>query len=382
MSDTKVNFIFAVLFSVALACGLFAQEAKVYNSFHPGDLWLDNNGIHINAHGGGILFRDGSYYWFGEHKISGRQGNKAQVGVHCYSSTDLYNWKDEGIALSVDTTDENSEITKGCVIERPKVVFNEKTKKYVMWFHLELKGQGYSAARCGVAVSDNVTGPYQYLRSYRPNPNKWPVNATEKDTTIPEGGDTTLLKLSGNERAAAGYYLRRDYPFGQMSRDMTVFVDDDGKAYLIYASEENYTMHIAELSPDYTSFTGKWYRLFPGGHREAPAIFKRNGIYYLITSGCTGWAPNAARFAVAPSLFGPWEEKGNPCIGKESEITFNSQSAFVLPVRNKKDAFIFMADRWKPENPIDGRYVWLPIEFIDDGIRIQWSDEWSLDFFD
>jgi len=227
-----------ILLSVIFSCTLSAQEKGNYQNFRPGKLWCDNNGKHINAHGGGILYQNGIYYWFGERKVAGRLGNTAQVGVHCYSSTDLYNWKDEGIVLSVDTTNESSEIAKGCIIERPKVIYNDKSKKYVMWFHLELKGMGYSAARCGVAVAEKVTGPYTYLGSYRPNPGKWPINATERDTTIADGGDSTLLKLSGKNRAIAGYYLRRDYPVGQMSRDMTVFKDDDGKVYLIYASEE------------------------------------------------------------------------------------------------------------------------------------------------
>lgn len=373
------EIIFYVIIALLTSYNLKAQET-IYKNFHPGELWLDNNGVHINAHGGGILYYNGTYYWFGEHKIEGVAGNKAQVGVHCYSSKDLYNWKDEGIALSVDTLNESSEITKGCILERPKVVFNKKTGKFVMWFHLELKGQGYSSARCGVAIADNVTGPFKYLRSYRPNAYKWPINVTPIDT-VPAIGDSTLLKIDGKDRAIAGYYLRRDYPVGQMARDMTIF-EDDGKAYLIYASEENYTMHIAELSDDYTTFTGKWCRILPGGHNEAPAMFKINGKYYLITSGCTGWAPNAARSAVASTIWGPWKELGNPCVGDNSDITFNSQSTFVLKVQGKKDAFIFMADRWNPSNAIDGRYVWLPINFSEDKIQIKWMDEWDLSYFD
>ena len=68
----------------------------------PGAIWQDNNGRHINAHGGGILYHDGRYYWFGEHKTEGEGGNRANVGVHCYSSKNLYDWRDEGIALAVD----------------------------------------------------------------------------------------------------------------------------------------------------------------------------------------------------------------------------------------------------------------------------------------
>ena len=381
LHEISLQVIIVLIVTIFTNDFLIAQQT-VYKDFHPGQIWLDNNGKHINAHGGGILYKDGIYYWFGEHKIAGRIGNSAQVGVHCYSSKDLYNWKDEGIALSVDTLDESSEITKGCVLERPKVVFNKKAGKYVMWFHLELKGQGYSAARCGVAIADNVTGPFKYIRSYRPNAYKWPINAAAKDTLPAAGGDSTLLKIDGKERAIAGYYLRRDYPVGQMARDMTIYQDDDGKAYLIYASEENYTMNISELSDDYTSFTGKWLRLLPGGHNEAPAMFKVDGKYYLITSGCTGWAPNAARSAVATSIWGPWKELGNPCVGEDSDLTFHSQSTYALKVWGKKNAFIFMADRWMPQNPIDGRYIWLPIEFSDGKIVLKWRDEWNLNFFD
>ncbi len=33
-------------------------------AFKPGEIWQDNNGVHINAHGGGVLFHEGTYYWF------------------------------------------------------------------------------------------------------------------------------------------------------------------------------------------------------------------------------------------------------------------------------------------------------------------------------
>ena len=91
---------------IGLLCLCVACQRKDL-SFKPGEVWLDDKGVHINAHGGGILRIGDTYYWFGEHKTEGSAGNLAQVGVHCYSSKDLYNWKDEGIALSVvldDTT--------------------------------------------------------------------------------------------------------------------------------------------------------------------------------------------------------------------------------------------------------------------------------------
>lgn len=97
-----------------------------------------------------------------------------------------------------------------------------------------------------------------------------------------------------------------------MARDMNLFVDDDGIAYHIYSSEENSTLHISQLTDDYTSYSGKYARFFPGRFMEAPALFKQKGKYYLIMSGCTGWAPNAGRSAVASSIWGPWKELENP----------------------------------------------------------------------
>ena len=357
-----------------------SRKKSGYQNFHPGKTWYDADSVHINAHGGGILFHKGTYYWFGEHKTSGRGGNTALVGIRCYSSKDLYNWENEGVALaSVD--DPDSEIVKGAVMERPKVIYNKKTGKFVMWFHLELKGQGYSAARTGVAVSDNVTGPYKYLRSYRPNAGVWPMNAGEEMKTTGFSDSLKWWTPKWGRAVDDGLFVKRDFEKGQMSRDMNLFVDDDGTAYHIHSSEENLTLHISELSADYTSFTDRWTRLFPGGHNEAPALFKRKGKYYLITSGCTGWDPNAARSFVSDSIWGPWQQLGNPCVGDGAELTFQSQSTSVLPVNGKEDAFIFMADRWKPQNPIDGRYVWLPIEFQEDKPTLKWRDEWDLSVF-
>ena len=372
-----------LIFILAVLTGFKVSKAEVPSTFKPGQVWKDTNGNLINAHGGGFLFHNGKYYWYGEHKIAGAEGNKAMVGVHCYSSGDLYNWADEGIALHVAKDDLNSPITEGCVIERPKVIFNSKTGKFVMWFHLELKGQGYSAAQTGVAISDHATGPFTFIKASRADIQAWPVDMSEaqKKQTIQE----KELKEWSPEWLNAikeGMLVRRDFEKGQMSRDMTLFVDDDGKAYHIHASEENLTMHISELTEDYTSFTGKYTRVFPAGHNEAPAVFKHNGKYYMITSGCTGWAPNAARCAVSESIWGPWKELGNPCVGDYSDLTFHSQSTYVIPVQGKRDAFVFVADRWRPENPIDGRYVFLPVFFDSDKKPVlRWFDEWDLNCF-
>lgn len=358
-------------------------------SFKPGKPWLDDNGIHINAHGGGLMHHEGTYYWYGEHKIGGTAGNVAHVGVHVYSSKDLYNWKDEGIALKI-SDDPNSDIVNGCIIERPKVIYNAKTKKFVMWFHLEKKNIGYSTAASGVAVSDSPAGPFTYLRSLRPNAGVWPVNVT------PEQKDPeSIAKAKGKHFGGGPNKEQKNYNLlgahfkgGQMARDMTLFIDDDGTAYHIYSSEHNGTLHISKLTDDYLRHAGEFARVFPNRWMEAPAICKRDGKYYLIASGCTGWWPNAARSAVADNIFGPWKELGNPCVGTNPQNklgpgkTFGGQSTYILPVQGIKGAYIAMFDIWRPNNAIDGRYVWLPIDFTEEGIKIEWRDEWDLSTFE
>jgi len=363
---------------ISFVCSfVFSQN----NSFVPGKQWKDTDGVHINAHGGGILFIDGMYYWYGEYKTSGRAGNVSLEGISCYTSKDLYNWHNEGIVLKVEQ-DSNSEITKGCVMERPKVIFNKKTGKYVMWFHLELKGQGYNAAKAAVAISDSPKGPFKFKKSYRPNKGAWPIDFKD-EFKIPGNNEAALKSWSPQWLTAIknGMLVRKDFDKGQMSRDMTVYVDDDEKAYLIHSSEENLTLHISELTDDYLDFTEKWTRVAPAGHNEAPAIFKKDGVYYMITSGCTGWEPNEARSFSAKSIWGPWESLGNPGVGKDASLTFHSQSTYILPVPGKKDQFIFMADRWKPENAIEGSYVWLPISFSNGKPVLKWFDQWSLASF-
>lgn len=287
--------------------------------------WKDTDGHFINAHGAGILSYNGTYYLFGEIKkgktrlVPGQPWEDYRVdagGVSCYSSKDLRRWQYLGVALAPETTDTSSDLYTDRVIERPKVIFNRETGKFVMWMHIDKAD--YSYARAGVAISDRPEGPYRYMGSVRPN--------------------------------------------GQISRDMTIFGDDDGKAYLVYTSENNNTLHVTRLSEDYLSVTPAFNRILAGQRREAPAVFKQGGKYYLITSLCSGWDPNAAAYAVADDMMGNWTPMGNPCRGTDSATTFHAQSTFVLPLKGKSNIFVFMADRWNKTDLESSGYIWLPLE--------------------
>lgn len=336
----------AASFAIILLAAASHMRGANAPVFRPGEVWLDTAGKPINAHGGGMLFHDGTYYWYGENK-DGRtwlpestkawEGYRVDVtGIRCYSSKDLLQWQDEGLVLKPVPGDSSHDLHPSKVCERPKVVFNRRTKKFVMWMHID--SEDYKAARAGVAIANQPTGPFTYIESVRAE--------------------------------------------GQDSRDQTLFLDDDGKAYRVYSSENNDTTYISLLTDDYLKHSGKFARVFEKRRMEAQVIFKHAGKYWFIASGCTAWDPNPARSAVADSIWGPWTELGNPCHGQDAARTFGGQSTFVFPVAGKENAFIFMADRWNKTNLVDSRYLWLPLRFTGNQPVVEWSAEWNLSVFD
>ena len=245
-----------------------------------GVIWQDIDGNDIQAHGGCIIEHEGVYYWYGEHKggdnktarfVSGATVSRVDViGISCYSSRDLVNWKYEGLVFESEKDDATSYIHTSKVMERPKVIYNEKNDNFVLWMHID--SADYTFAGVGVAVSKSPKGPFELKRISIPN--------------------------------------CRD------SRDMTIFKDVDGIVYLVHSSDWNKTLNIARLNDNYDDTDGFYQSVLIDQEREAPALFFKNGMYYMITSGCTGWDPNAALFATCRHLLGKWKLIDNPCIGE------------------------------------------------------------------
>lgn len=296
-----------------------------------GTIWQDINGNDIQAHGGCILFHEGVYYWYGEHKGADNCPRRFQVdaiGISCYSSTDLLNWKYEGLVFESNKDDPESMIHYSKVMERPKVLYNSKNRQFVLWMHIDRRD--YTYAGVGIAVSDSPTGRF-----------------TLQKITVPNRCD---------------------------SRDMTLFKDTDGSAYLIHSSDWNKTLCIAKLNDGYTDLDGWYVTALIDQEREAPALFFCDGMYYMISSGCTGWHPNPALYAQSPQLMGKWKLINNPCVGEHADKTFLGQSSFIFEANGR---FYLMLDHWIPHDLKHSGYSILPISFSEQkDLVVYWQDEW------
>lgn len=327
-------FCFIILTSFVLLtfCMIFERCAAIpsarvntvaSDAIVPAGNWMDTNGKSIQAHGAGIVRVGRTYYWFGENRA---QDNSSFVAVSCYSSTDLVHWR---FRRNVLTLQSSGDLGPNRVVERPKVVYNAPTHTYVMYLHID--SSNYGEAKVGVATSKTVDGNYSYVGSYNPR--------------------------------------------GNQSRDMTVFQDTDGSAYLIYATNNNSALNIDKLSSDYLRDVNNVYTF--NNRWEAPGMFKSHGRYYLISSSPTGWAPNPNVYVSATSLSGPWTSPAS--LAPNSPNTYDSQDAYILPVTGSRGTtYIYMGDRWDPTALGNSRYVWLPLNISGPDISLSYYDAWTI----
>lgn len=351
----------------------------MYDSIRPGKAWFDTEGKRIQAHGGSIITVEGVFYWYGENKE--RTTGEDEIwhwGVRCYSSADLYNWKDEGIIIPPNVEDLESPLHPTAMMDRPHIVYNKKTGTYVAW--LKIMGE---PSKFAVLEADHILGPYKMINAQ--------VN-----------------------------------PCGQQVGDFDIGIDEkNGNGYII--SQKPHTcVYCAQMNEEYTDAQGDYSEHFfhksPPEAREAPAHFERNGLHYLLTSGTTGYFPNPSEAAVSKEWHGPYHIQGNPHVNDTSGTSFNSQISSVFKYPGK-DLYIALADRWRPDifklagetygtgeysrqiqekfrkifhsdaefvfteedakdmriNSSVADYVWLPLRFDGDRVYIEWLDEWKIE---
>lgn len=350
------------------------------NSIKNGQPWYDTKGERIHAHGGSVLYLDGMYYFYGENKEKTTGTDDLwHWGVRCYRSADLYNWEDMGLLIAPDLENRASALHPTSKMDRPHIIYNRKTKKFVCWLKI-MEGDGWTQTET-VLTADQFLGPYTMVR--------------------------TGLQ-----------------PNGMNAGDFDLVVDEEtGKAYYFFERVHSETI-CAELTDDYTDVNGVYSVHFPHPEgtphvREATAHFLLNGKHYLITSGTSGYYPNPSEVAVADDYHGPYTVLGNPHPDDPSHTSYHSQISSVFKVPGKKDLYIACADRWLPGynhlsyeqlleirklrkagkteemyqmlddlgaprvwNTSLAEYVWLPLRFEGDMVYVDWKEEWRIEDYD
>jgi Glycosyl hydrolases family 43 len=247
----KICFLIYFLFVIVFVS---AQQVTINNQ----NPRLDTKGNIVDAHDGRIIQFGKTFYWYGT-KYGTTNGFTTANEYVCYSSTNLSNWKFEGALLK--------EKQEG-VYYRPHVVYNANTKKYVLWYNWYPK---LWDGQFGVATSDKPAGPFVIIND----------NVTVKQNALGVG-------------------------------DLGVFVDDDGKAYLSYNTITNHKVSVELLNDDYTASTLQGSE-FIAEHCEAGSMFKRNGLYYLLTdyTCCFCTQGSGAQVFTANKPLGPYTYRQN-----------------------------------------------------------------------
>lgn len=303
------------LWMACTVCIAQVPEKIVYN----GIPWFDDRGKIVNAHGACIVEDGGKYYLFGEWKSD---ESNAFPGFSCYSSDDLVNWKFERVVLPMQR---DGILGPDRVGERVKVMKCPSTGEYVMYMHAD--DLRYKDPHIGYATCSTIAGEYTFQ----------------------------------------GPLLYKGEPIRRW--DMGTYQDTNGEGYLLIHHGIIY-----RLSDDYRSAETKVLDKLPGSG-ESPAMFRKNGLYYLFGSSLTSWEKNDNFYFTAPAIEGPWTKQG--FFTPEGSLTFNSQTTFIFPLKRGNDTIpLFMGDRWSfPHQASAATYVWMPLKV--EGEKVSIPEYWN-----
>ena len=317
----------------------------------------DVQGNILDAHDGCLEYFEGQFYLYGTRygKTDGFGKTNRYV---CFSSPDLTTWTARGEMLK-DAPPRT--------YYRPYVKFNKASGKYVMWYNAD--------DQYGVAVADHPSGPF-IIR----NPN---------------------VRLKFSSKRGIG--------------DIGLFVNDDGTGYLAYTVGvggdfgvkvepiPHHQICVERLTPDYLGTTQET-SAFVAGNCESPAMFKRNGIYYLLFDNtcCFGTNGSGARVYTAAAPMGPFTYRGN--INIKTDHARDLPSPWTSPGSGRPDCiikaqqthvatlptpagvvYLWMGDRWgsRPDGikGHDFQYWSSPLQFDNDGMiqQLKWENQWRFE---
>lgn len=333
-NEDKLNATSAELYQAIIDAVSKAQEAYLANrpeewiTIKNGNAWTaTNTGASVQAHGPGFIRVGDIWYMCGEDRTAAPSAPWTP-DVNLYSSVDLVNWKFEKKIIENGVT--TPELGHGRFIERPKLLYNPKTSKYLVWCHYEQGNYGASEAAC--FECDSVNGAYKKI---------W-----------------------------------TGQPLNTKSRDCNVFQDNDGTAYFISTTDENSNLGLFRLSDDYHSAVEKTV-LFAGQGREAPAIVRVGDRYFMFNSACSGWEPNQCKMSYTTNIKAGWTGLTN--VG--NYYAYDTQAAAILTIKGTKaTTYLYVGDRWQDPGLAETKTIIFPVSFNGSSANLDCRERFDINF--
>jgi hypothetical protein len=307
-------------------------------------VWKDTSNNTIYAQGGGILKVGNTYYWYGTDFVGAHDTSKSAqfLNIKAYSSTDLKNWTFRANVITQGAP--GTPFSAATWAGRPDVIFNANTQKYVMLINYEFTDNGSGPNGVAFATSSSPTGTFTY---------------------------------AGVQTVIPNVYFDRP-------GDQSVFVDDDGKAYLVFCdSHGRQRAYVAPIrASDYLQIEpATQIYLYGTDGMEANNMFKRNGLYYNIVSETAGWAGSQTSYQTASNIFGPYSSL-QVMSGSAGNNSHQSQTDFVLKVQGTSGTtYMYAGDRWSDfiSGQGNGFYVWEPLSFNGSTPTFNNLSSWKID---
>jgi hypothetical protein len=302
--------------------------------------WKDTSGSDLYSQGGGVLQVGSTFYWYGARYAgaatyaknpTAKNSDTTFQAVSCYSSSDLVHWKFENDVLTAASAGATG------WVGRIGAAYNATTKKYV----LVMQYTGSSGTGELFATSSTPGGDFAV-----------------------DNVQTSLPNVVNNA-----------------SGDQSVFVDDDGQAYLVFSSANGRShLYVAPLrSADFLAVESAT-EIFSGPGREGNCMYKYGGRYYFNSSDLHGWNASHTYYISAANIYGPYSAEG--VIGStDADFSHVAQSGLFVTVHGSAaTTVIFGGDRWSDfaGNGI-GYNEWNPLRFDGTTPTMQSMTEWSLD---
>lgn len=267
-----VRKVMGLIIRLSVTCSLSGQNPVITSIF--------------TADPAALVYGDSVYLYTGHDEASVSDNGFRMYNWHVFSSGNMVNWHDFGPVLSLNNlTWATANAWAGQCIER-----DGKFYWYVPM------SQGSNGFAIGVAVADHPWGPFK---------------------------DTLGVPLITNN-------MTTNVSIDFDDIDPTVFIDDDGQAYLFWG---NTSCKWVKLKDNMIELDGPIHYISLPAFTEAPWIHKRDSIYYL--SYASGY-PETINYAISDSITGPWETKGiinqlikNSPTNHQSIIKFKSQWYFI-----------------------------------------------------